>query len=413
MLIYADISSLYPSLAEELNIQPSKDELKLFSTFVPLIKEVRYEAKYAGEKAKDGALKILLNTGAYGWLGWAYGMFNDYNEAERITKWGQKVIKKVNESAEVLGGKVLKCDTDGSLIIVPEKYRGSKESETEYIKEIEVLLNRWLKKELGNTNGLTLEHDGRYRKAILFDDKSYCLLSHEGKLTIKGNTLRSRGSEQFINQFVQDCIWHIFNEQPEKIVEEYEKWHKLIEYKLMAADQVCKRESINMSLETYRNKIAAGQNPIATYEAALSATKNYVKGDTIVTWVEEPEPILKEYKTKEDVWVVPKNAPSYETIRLKDNFNENIYRHHYHDRLEKAVKKFLVVLGYDEFQIYFPDISILKDDRAKFIAVWGLDKFHEKFPSFSYRKKDIKHVDIDKINSYVKQGIINESLIEN
>lgn len=260
-------------------------------------------------------------------------------------------------------------------------------------------------------NKIVLEHDGRYKSCIIVDGKSYVLLGYDGKVTKKGNTLKGRGNEGFVNQFISDCIWHVFNEELYKIREEYDKWYDRIDTQLMTAQDVCKRESINMSLESYKNKISAGQNKIATYEAALSADRSYIKGDTIVTWIEEPEPVLKQYKSKEDVWTIPKNASSYETIRLEDSFNGNIYRHHYHSRLELSVKRFLVVFGLDAWEIYFNELPLKKDDKAKFLPVLGVEKFHERFPKFGYRKKDIKKLsekEKETFAKYVNNGYLGK-----
>ena len=161
-MVYADVSSLYPTLAEILQIQPPKDELGIFQDFVHLLKEFRYDYKYLAKdlyakgktteaKRYDAAqneLKVLLNTGSYGWLGWQWGKFNYYEGAALITQWGQKIIKKFNEQTEALGGQVVRTDTDGSLIIVPQEYRGSEENELKFIKLVEEEVNIWLDNEL-------------------------------------------------------------------------------------------------------------------------------------------------------------------------------------------------------------------------------------------------------------------------
>lgn len=122
--IYCDVGSLYPTLGEILKIQPYKDELGLYQKILTLLKTERYKYKKGAKKhektnpqlakkykATDGAVKILLNSMSYGWLGWQWGMFNDYDEAERITTWGQRVVKTMNKEAKKLGGEVLRTDS--------------------------------------------------------------------------------------------------------------------------------------------------------------------------------------------------------------------------------------------------------------------------------------------------------------
>lgn len=160
--VYMDISSLYPTLSELLKIQPPKDELLIFKKLTTLLKEFRYKYKYEakellakGEPQKgkmydaiQNEMKILLNTASYGWLGWQWGKYNYYDGAELITEWGQRVIKKVNEQAQVLGGQPIKTDTDGSLVIVPERFRDDPDGENKFIKLVEDNVNKWLEEEL-------------------------------------------------------------------------------------------------------------------------------------------------------------------------------------------------------------------------------------------------------------------------
>lgn len=236
---------------------------------------------------------------------------------------------------------------------------------------------------------IELDHDGRYEKAITFDDKSYVLLDYDGKKTIKGNTLSGRSNEPFTLTFVEDCIDHILNENIEKIKDEYDYWKSRIQLKLMPFELVRKRQELGISIEEYKHKMEAGDPPIAQYEAALKDGRKFGKGDVIETWFEEPEPEIREYKTVPDKVVIPKKA-GYEVVRVKKQFNTNIYREKYLDRLEKTLKKFLVVIGLEQFKQTFPDLTIYKDDKAKFIPVWGLLTFKEKFPTFIFREKDLK-----------------------
>lgn len=238
---------------------------------------------------------------------------------------------------------------------------------------------------------IVLDHDGRIKKAIIFDNKSYVLLGYDDEMKIKGNTLRGRSNEKFVNDFIRTCVGHVFNENFHLIHEEYVTLKTRITNKQMRVEEVSKRESINMSLEEYRNKRSAGNNPISTYEAALSADRHYGKGDAIVTWVEEPEPIIKTYKTKPDKEIIPKTS-SYELVRLAENYNGNIYVDHYLNRLDLTCKKFLIVLGVETFRDFFPEISILKSDRRKLIPAMDVVDFIQAFPDHGWTSKCMEKV---------------------
>jgi DNA polymerase I len=226
---------------------------------------------------------------------------------------------------------------------------------------------------------IVLGHDGRAKKCIMFDGKSYVLMDYDDKVTIKGNTLTGRSNEGFVLRFIRDCIDHLLNDCPENIKGEYHKWKAMIEAQLMSVELVSKRQALGMSLEEYLNKTKSGQSKIAQYEAALSADRKYLKGDVIETWVEEPAPNEK--------GKIP-NLSSYEKIRHVKGYNGNIDRKHYLSRLENTLKKFLVVFDYDTFTSYFPDVKLMKSDRNKLIDVYGIETFCSTFPKHKFTAKD-------------------------
>jgi DNA polymerase, archaea type len=145
-----DVESLYPTLAEDLKICPKHDELKIFPHIVKLLKAERLHCKTNAKKAPtpderamwsatDVSVKILLNTLSYGWLSSEWNPWNDYDEAERITTNGQRVIKCMIYNAEDAGGVPIKIDTDGMLTTIPEPYTA--ESFVEYLQD---MVNTWI-----------------------------------------------------------------------------------------------------------------------------------------------------------------------------------------------------------------------------------------------------------------------------
>jgi DNA polymerase I len=144
-MIYIDVTSLYPTLAQELKIHPKYDTLGIFQEMVALLKEERlYCKKMASDSedkemwlATDTSVKILLNTLSYGWLSSEWNPWNDYDEAERITMNGQRVIKMMIKSASELGGEPVKIDTDGMLTIPPKNM-----DKHDFVQEIQYLTNQ-------------------------------------------------------------------------------------------------------------------------------------------------------------------------------------------------------------------------------------------------------------------------------
>ena len=147
-MIYIDVESLYPTLAQDLHIAPSADELGIFQDMVTLLKAERINCKKLSKDAPtaedrdmwaatDTSIKILLNTLSYGWLSSKWNPWNDFGEAERITANGQRVIKMMIKSAIELGGNPVKIDTDG-MLTVPAKNMNN----DDFVQEIQYLTNQ-------------------------------------------------------------------------------------------------------------------------------------------------------------------------------------------------------------------------------------------------------------------------------
>lgn len=241
---------------------------------------------------------------------------------------------------------------------------------------------------------IEIDVDGLYEKGLFFDKKSYVLVNEDLSLIIKGNTLSGRSNEQFILDYVGQALNCLLDNQPERIRHYYDEYAFDIETQTLDVEDVKKRSTMSMSLEAYRNKIAAGQSRLGAYEVAcyMSSSevdarirKDYIKGDVIETWVEQPELVEKTYKTKPSKWITPKKS-AYEVMRPVRFFNGNIYKDHYRKRLDDTTKKFMIVLGYEKFIELFPEIKISKSDKAKFITTLGLEKFNELFLDFGWTK---------------------------
>lgn len=366
-LVYADVESLYPSLAISLKIQPKRDELKLFQRLVNMMVNLRftikseikkYQEKGEHEKAIkqksfDAGVKIFLNTLSYGYLAWGFGAFNDYDEAERITKGGQDIVKLMIKCIKDDGADVIKVDTDGLCCTVPEKFRGSYESEMEYIHTLTKRM----------PEGIRIGHDGRYKAMLAFDKKSYALLNYDGKITVKGNTIRGRNVEPFAATLIKNCIKELLDGDINNCPVYYTEIKNKIINKKLEPQEILSRSSLGNTLEEYINKKQSGNNPIAQYELALKQPEKYQKGDVIYFYIKE---IPYEARIVRNKLVLrKKNLANYEVAEFLENYNYDYDVDHYLDRFDKACKKFLVV-GTDMIKVLFPDIQIKKSDLKKY-----------------------------------------------
>lgn len=205
-IVKCDVESLYPSIMLTQGIKPSSDVLDVFLPALSELTKRRIEAKL---KAKQGdvseraywdglqnTFKILINS-FYGYLGAPFH-FNDFDAAERITTYGQSIVKQIAESIEYFGGRVIEIDTDGVYFEAPEN------TETE---EDEFALIEKIGREL--PQGINLAHDGRYAAMLSLKIKNYVLIGYDGHKVFKGASVRSRSDELFGREFISktvDCL---------------------------------------------------------------------------------------------------------------------------------------------------------------------------------------------------------------
>lgn len=348
-LVYADVKSLYPSLATMLGIQPSRDRLQMYQKLLTLLKSKRYEvkakSKEEGEdqsmwKSMDGAYKILLNTMSYGYLSWDMGAFNDYNEAERITNGGVKVLKQMITRTEEMGGLPIKCDTDGMLTTVPEQFKDA----DDYIEAISDSFEE---------EDIIIENDGEYAQAIIFDKKSYAMENDDGSVTLKGQTVRGRSIEPFGINFITEGVDHIFNGNEDMLFTLYEGMKSMIEKRLITLDWIVAKGSLKENLDDYLHRVElgsqnGGRNPDAPYELALTTDKKYEIGDYIKYYVQQPPNVVTHFRNKKKLQK-PK-LKKYETVEFAEKYNGDHDVEYYLDRLEKHFKRFLPVFQAEEFE---------------------------------------------------------------
>jgi DNA polymerase, archaea type len=363
-----DVASLYPTIMETAEVISHKDELNMFGTVLRVLKKERLRIKRAAktfkdqgmkrqaqmEDARQNSMKLVINS-MYGWLGWEFGMFNDYDEAARVTTIGQSIIKKMIEVAEGYGSTVIKVDTDGLLMTIPELWIDAEEAYTELIQDN---VNAWYP-----GGGIEIEHDGNYAKALIVDDKSYVLLGLDGSIKIKGNTLKSRSMEPFCREFLDSCIRAVMDARPEDIREIYDQVDFRVASGMLGLSDILSKRELNQSLEEYRNKRSGGGNPIAQYEVALRSRRPLRKGDRVAYYISKPKKTWQVVGNKmvERDEVLPTSALATEA----SDYNFDYFEKHYTKRLVAVTKRLLVILGEDSFRVTFPEIKLNKKDLEK------------------------------------------------
>jgi DNA polymerase I len=270
-ILHADIESLYPSLMLTQQIKPASDELDTFHRLLLFLTTARLDAKHrmnmskseheqGGHDAMQSSLKLLINS-FYGYLGYPRGLFNDYDQADRVTAGGQELLQTIIREVELHNGKVIEADTDGLYFIPPDNVRGE-DQELVFVDKLSSSL----------PSGINLTFVGRYKKMLSYKKKNYALLDHNNRLTIKGSSLISRSLEPFAKSYIQHSVQHLLEGDIQSLHTLYVTLLQEINQHRWDVIDFCRTEAIRDSMDEYDLGLREEKRkPAAAYEVARRA----------------------------------------------------------------------------------------------------------------------------------------------
>lgn len=284
-ILHADIESLYPSIMLTQQIKPASDELGTFQQLLRSLTTARLDAKHemslasdenerAAQDAFQSSLKILINS-FYGYLGYPRGLFNDYEQADRITSSGQELLRIIIREVELHNGKVIEADTDGLYFIPPDNIHGE-EQELVFVEKLSQKLPQ----------GINLVLAGRYKKMLSYRKKNYALLDYNNRLSIKGSSLISRSLEHFTKNYIQFCVSHLLQHDIQGLHKLYvSHLHDIAQHRWDAVD-FCRTETIRDAMDEYERGIKEGsRKPAAAYAVARRSSLSVKPGDRVSYYV--------------------------------------------------------------------------------------------------------------------------------
>jgi DNA polymerase, archaea type len=284
-VLHCDITSLYPSIMLSYKCFPTHDVLGVFPSLLHDLREFRVQAKGMARKAKDltaqryyealqATFKILINS-FYGYLGFSMGHFNDFAQADRVTRTGREIIQQIVAWLENAGCRIIEVDTDGLYFTPPPDVHTS-EDEERLLSDVSEEL----------PTGISLELDGRYPAMFSYKMKNYALLDAHGGVILKGSGLKSRGLEPFLRAWMEEMFALLLRGEERKIDALLAKYMEEFEQHQFDVKMFMKTESLQESLATYRDKVRAKKrNLSALYELAIQSGRSYQPGDQISYYV--------------------------------------------------------------------------------------------------------------------------------
>ncbi len=289
-VVYADVESLYPSIMLNYDVKPSGDSLDLFPQLLERLTDLRLETKEDMRNAEDeeirseldarqSSYKVLINS-FYGVLGFSLSAFNDFEEADRVARTGQEILRELIDEIRTRGGTVIEVDTDGVLFVPPDRVRGE-EAEVDFTVGLTEAM----------PEGIRVGFDGRYKKMLSYKKKNYALLTYDDDLKFKGSSLISRSNEPFGRDFVRKAIRRLLDYDVEGLHDLYvDTRDKIINHDWESVESFARTETLKDRLEDYEADVEEGNRPrAATYELAKQKQertgKPVKKGDRITYYI--------------------------------------------------------------------------------------------------------------------------------
>ena len=241
-------------------LKKKKDILNYFKTIYPKIKDYRIKNKKAGNKAISESFKIIINS-FYGYMGYAHANFNDFDNAETVTRKGREILLQIAEIVKNNGYDVVEIDTDGLYI---------NELETAISMNFLVNLLNDMLPELIN-----VEPDGYYENMISLKKKNYIL--DDGKQLVYKGATKGRSLEPFLKDFIHSVYQGLIdNISIDNIYSDYVHFVENIK----DVRHFIKKGNIHKTLKEYTTSLENNSNKSCIYELWKKYPKRYGLGQS-------------------------------------------------------------------------------------------------------------------------------------
>ena len=290
-VVKCDVESMYPSIMLTWGIGSKREPL---GVLLPLLRELTQRRLHAKAQARatqgrerdywggiQGSFKVLINC-FYGCLGYGRGIFNDYDAATAVTLKGQEIIKSVMQGLENAGATVIEVDTDGVYFVPPPDLSRDEPAEEAFVAKISDTLPQ----------GISVAHDGSYAGMVSLRMKNYALVERDGRVIMKGSSLRSRRDEPLLRRFMRDALALFVAGSTEQVRDLYFDTAARIQRRDYPPRDICRWETVtektfnsesNRRLAEAAQGIAVGER-LEVYQrrdGSLGRLENYAQDEDI------------------------------------------------------------------------------------------------------------------------------------
>ncbi len=190
-------------------------------------------------------------------------------------------------------------------------------------------------------NEIQFTDDGYFPVFIVFKCKNYVMLDENGKVKIKGSSLKSSTIEPILKQMMSEIIDCILNDNIQGVTLIYNKYLSMVDTITDIAPWSSKK---TLSPTTY-NSTRKNETDIID---ALVGTE-YKSGDRVYLYTGRKTVETGEYYKVGEKKGLPKTK-TVKYLKLKENFQNDHSIEHYKERVKKVAQIFEPVLGKDFYK---------------------------------------------------------------
>ena len=271
----------------------------------------------------------------YGLLGFGLSAFNDFEEADRVARTGQQILRQLIDEIRDRGGDVIEVDTDGVLFVPPDEVRG---------EDDEIAFTRSLTEAM--PEGIRVGFDGRFKKMLSYKKKNYALLTYDGDLKFKGSSLISRSNEAFGRRFVREAIRLMLDHDVDGLHDLYVTYrNEITAHDWKGVESFSRVESLKETLDQYEEDVESGQRPsAAAYELARERSER------------TGQPVRKGDRIRYYITGDSANVTAFQNCKLAEEWDpehpdENTA--YYLKRLDQFAQKFEPFFDEHDFRLIF------------------------------------------------------------
>ena len=274
-IVKLDYASLYPSIQLSHDVFPTCDISGALEAMLQYLYDTRNKYKYLmNEYAEKGdeanTIKFdrkqlpikILNNSAFGSISAPYIFpWGDIDIGEMITCTGRQYLRHMVQYFMDRGYTPLVLDTDGVNFSKPDdinthvyvgrglhrfveegkEYRGLDADVAEYNE-------RFMHGVMG------LDNDGEWPSTINLSRKNYATLAPNGKIKLTGNSIKSKGTSKYIENFLNKGIKMLLEGKGKEFVDYYYIYLEKIYNQQIPLVEIANKSRVKKTIKSYHNR---------------------------------------------------------------------------------------------------------------------------------------------------------------